>query len=259
MATISVSPSDPDCEIISSGFTDNPYLSEDYKKTLTDLLTQDENFYRIYTLGLWGLVQRRIYSNYKIIPELPTMEKTHWGYGLDYGLVAPSAIIKVYLYQDKIYAEERLYKSGLTNSDIIEIFSHEQKGDIWADPTAKMMTEEIRRAGYSAFDGHKGVKESIDLCQRQTIFIPQTSVNLIKEIQSYQWKADKDGNILPEPVKYNDHACDAMRYAIWGITSRFGFATARPRSTEPIKSLTFGKNAKNQKVLDRWMRRDNRG
>lgn len=256
MVTTYTSPFDPDIEIIHSTWEDNTFLDTAYVKVLQDLMVQDDNFYRVYTLGLWGLVQRRIFTNYQIIPELPTMDTARWGYGLDFGLVNPTAIIKVCLYKDKFYVEERLYKSGLTNSDIIAFFSHEERGDIWGDPTSKMMIAEINRAGYAAVEGHKGVKEGIDLCQRQTLFIPQSSVNLIKEIQSYQWKADKDGNVLPEPIKFNDHALDAMRYAIYGLTERYGFATQRPHSLEPIKSLSF-ENVRDR-VLGRWLKIEGR-
>lgn len=217
-----------DVELIHSTFEDNPFLSKDYIKTITDLIYQDENFYKIYALGEWGLMQRRIYTNFKVIPRLPEITEGQWAYGLDFGLVNPSAIVRVIRYDDKFYLDERLYKTNLTNKDIIEFLSHEEKGDIYADPSAKQMIEEIFRAGYNAYEAHKDVKDGIDLCQRQQLQIPEASVNLIKEIQSYQWKEDKDGNVMSEPVKFNDHLMDAMRYAIYGITERFGFATARP-------------------------------
>ena len=220
--------SEPDVEFIHSTFLDNPFLSKDYIKTITDLIHQDENFYKIYALGEWGLLQRRIYTNYKVIPSLPDMSEAKWCYGLDFGLVNPSALIKIYQLGNQFYLEERLYRSNLTNADIIEFLSHEEKGDIYADPSALQMIEEIFRAGYNAYEAHKGVLEGIDLCQRQTLSIPESSVNLIKEIQSYQWKEDKNGNVISEPIKFNDHLVDAMRYAIYGMTERYGFATASP-------------------------------
>ena len=224
---------EPDVEVIHSTFEDNPFLSSEYVQTIKDLIHQDANFYKIYALGEWGLLQRRIYTNYKVVPELPDMKEAKWCYGLDFGLVNPSAVIKVYWLGDKYYLEERLYKSGLTNKDIIEFFTHEDKGDIYADPSAKQMIEEIHRAGFNIYEAHKDVKDGIDLCQRQTLNIPESSVNLIKEIQSYQWKEDKNGNVLAEPVKFNDHLMDSMRYAIFGMTERFGFATARPSGNRP--------------------------
>ena len=230
-----------DVTVIKSTFLDNPFLSKDYVKVLTDLIYQDENYYRVYALGEWGHLEGLIYKNYKVIPELPKFEKAKWAYGLDFGLVNPSAMVKVYLYNDRFYIEERLYQTNLTVSDIIEKLSHEERGDIYGDPSAKMMVEEIRRAGYFAYEGVKGVKESIDLCQRTTLFIPQSSANLIREIQSYQWKKNPDDptHFLPEPVKFNDHAMDAMRYAIYGLTERYGFATQRPHETKPIQTLHY--------------------
>lgn len=241
MVSVYRSPIDEDVEVIQSNFEDNEFLDESYKKILRDLIYQDPNSFRIYTLGLWGLVQRRIFTNYRIIPQLPDLSVSggHWAYGLDFGLVNPSAIVKVHALGDKFYLEEKLYKSNQTNSDLIEFFSHEPRGDIYGDPTSKMLIEEIRRAGYSAFEGHKGVKETIDLLQRFELLIPQSSVNLIKEINSYQWKQTKDGNILPEPIKYADHALDAVRYAAWGLTERWGMATQRAGDVPVIKTLRF--------------------
>ena len=41
------------------------------------------------------------------------------------------------------------------------------------------------------------------------------SDNLVRELQGYKWRKDKADNVLEEPVKANDHLCDAMRYAIF--------------------------------------------
>ncbi len=217
-----------DVEVIHSTFNDNPFLDKAYIKTITDLIHQDENFYKIYALGEWGLLQRRIYTNYKVIPTLPDMSEAKWCYGLDFGLVNPSALAKVYQLGNQFYVEERLHRTGMTNKDIIEFLSHEERGDIYADSSAKQMIAEICQAGYNAYEAHKDVKDGIDLCQRQMLSIPESSVSLIKEIQSYQWKEDKNGNVISEPIKFNDHLVDAMRYGIYGMTERYGFATAAP-------------------------------
>ncbi len=217
-----------DVKVIHSTYLDNPFLDADYIRMLKNSINEDANFYRVYVLGEWGRLENLIYRNYKIIPELPEMDGAKWCYGLDFGLVNPSVIVKVYRYDDRFYLEERLYKTGLTNADIIEYFTHEDRGDIYADPSAKQMIEEIYRANLNCYPAHKDVKAGIDLCQRQSLTVPESSDNLIKEFRSYRWKKDKDGNILSEPVKFNDHLMDAMRYAVFGMTERYGFATAMP-------------------------------
>jgi len=225
--------------VIHSTYKDNPFLSPDYVKMLEDSINEDENFYRVYVLGEWGKLENLIYRNYKVIPELPDMAGAKWAYGLDFGLVNPSALLKVYLYNDRFYLEEKFYQSGWTNVDIIEALSHEEKGDIFADPTEKQMIEEIFRAGFSCFEGHKDVKSGIDLCQRQTVLIPEDSDHLIKEIRSYCWRKDKEGNILPDPIRFNDHLMGPFRWAVFGITERYGFATLRPGGDKPQTSRSM--------------------
>ncbi len=215
-------------EVIHSTYKDNVFLAQDYVQYLENSINEDDNFYRVYVLGEWGKLENLIYRNYKIIPELPDMDGAKWCYGLDFGLVNPSALLKTYLLNGRFYLEEKFYQSGWTNVDIIEALSHEEKGDIYADPTEKQMIEEIYRAGFNCFAGHKDVKDGIDLCQRQTLTIPEDSIHLIKEVRGYCYRKDKDGNVLSEPIKYNDHLMGPMRWGIFGITERYGFATAQP-------------------------------
>jgi phage terminase large subunit len=48
------------------------------------------------------------------------------------------------------------------------------------------------------------------------LYIHASSTNLINELKTYKWKTDKDGKVIDkEPVKLNDHATDAMRYAVF--------------------------------------------
>lgn len=46
---------------------------------------------------------------------------------------------------------------------------------------------------------------------------------LIEEITYYHWKEDSDGQQGDAPEKLNDHACDALRYAIYSSTRRRRF------------------------------------
>ena len=42
----------------------------------------------------------------------------------------------------------------------------------------------------------------------------RNSHNIKKELGLYAWKTDRSGKTLDEPVKLNDDAMDAMRYAL---------------------------------------------
>jgi phage terminase large subunit len=87
--------------------------------------------------------------------------------------------------------------------------------EIFCDNAEPKTIEELRRAGYNAKPADKDVREGIRKVKGQPLYITEKSVNLIKEIRSYKWKTDKDGKVLDEPIKFNDHAIDALRYAIF--------------------------------------------
>lgn len=230
-----------DVQVIHSTYKDNQFLSAAYVKSLTDLINYDQNAYRVYTLGEWGKVEGRIFTNYKRIMELPDMSEAKWAYGVDFGAVNESAIVKVYLKDGQAYAEEKFYRSGATYSDLIEAFSHMERGDIYCDPSNKQAVLEFRQAGLNAYEAHREVRDRIDLCQRNPVFIPESSINFLKEIAGFVWKRDPNNSerFLPEPVKYNDHAVDAWMYGQYGITERYGFATAKPAQAQPVEALHF--------------------
>lgn len=227
-----------DVEVIHSTYVDNPFLNSDYIESLKQLINEDLNYYRVYALGEWGRLEHLIYTNWKQIETMPA-EWQAMAYGLDFGYVNPTALVKVCICEREVYIEELIYRTHLTNADLIELLSHQQRADIYADPSEPQRIEEIQRAGYIIYPANKDVQLGIDLCRRQTLNITKSSVNLLKEIQGYQRKINKDGVALEEPVKFNDHACDAMRYAVYGLVDRFGFATAAPKRLKPQVKHAF--------------------
>ena len=46
------------------------------------------------------------------------------------------------------------------------------------------------------------------------IFVTKRSDNLKKELQSYTWAKDREGNTINKPIDNFNHCIDACRYAI---------------------------------------------
>jgi len=65
----------------------------------------------------------------------------------------------------------------------------------------------------TACDGKTGlINMAIDKQQRQTFYITERSVNIIKEIRSYKWDEVSSGAPTGKPVKIGDDAMNAMQY-----------------------------------------------
>lgn len=211
---------DPNVHEILSNYKDNPFLQQSYIDMLESIKDQDINYYNIYALGIWGSLEHIIYNNWKEVDKYPdVLGEQIWG--LDFGFSHPTSLIRIGITKEGIYLKEELYASGLTNADLIE----KLKGimptggaRIYADSAMPGNILEIRRAGFNIYPADKAphsVKEGLDYCKRQKLFITKDSPNLIKELRGYSYRVDRTTNqVMEEPIKINDDCCDAFRYGI---------------------------------------------
>jgi phage terminase large subunit len=174
-----------------------------------------ENWWKVYGLGQLGSLEGVIFNNWQIIDNIPT-EATLLGFGLDFGFSNdPSSLIAVFQWNDKIICDERIYATGLLNTDIIRLMNQDKRLPIWADSAEPKSIEEIRRSGFNIKSVEKGkdsIVYGISVLQDKDILVTKSSVNLIKELRSYSWDTDKAGKKLNKPIDDFNHAIDALRY-----------------------------------------------
>lgn len=171
------------------------------------------NWWKVYGLGLLGSLEGVIFSNWSQIDNIPEEAKLV-GSGLDFGYTNdPTALIDVYEWDGKRILDERLYRTGMVNSEIAP-FCHKQE-ITYADSSEPKSIEEIRRLGAMIKGVRKGadsVDFGIQVMQGQYYLITSRSVNTIKEFRSYCWDKDKNGNKINKPIDAFNHAIDAVRY-----------------------------------------------
>ena len=175
----------------------------------------DDFMWKVYGLGQRGAAKELIYTQWKLYDDEP--EGGDVFYGLDFGYTNPAAMVKVRHYDGSNYVEEVLYKSGLTNQDLIQHIKGLNTGNecIYADCAEPKSIEELYKAGLNVLPSDKDVWAGIVCVKSYPLFVKRGSENLVAELQGYKWKKDKNDNILEEPVKMKDHLCDAIRYAIF--------------------------------------------
>jgi phage terminase large subunit len=171
----------------------------------------DDFMWKVYGLGERGAAKELIYTQWGYYEDVKGGDVF---YGLDFGYTNPTALVKVTHKDGNNYAEEILYQSSLTVPELINLLKQNIKGKfpIYADCAEPKTIEEIYRAGYNALPADKDVTEGIRKVKSLPLYVTRRSVNTIKELKSYKWKKDKNDRVLDEPVKFNDHACDAGRY-----------------------------------------------
>lgn len=201
----------PDCKFIQSTYRDNPFLPAGQIKEIENLKNVDENLWRVYGEGERGHSEGIIYTHWN------TFTGVSGGgvfYGLDFGFSNPSALVRVTEKDTEIYAEEILYQSHLTTSDLIGLIKElvPRSNVIYCDSAEPDRITELQRAGIMARPADKNVKDGILFLKSRKMHIHAQSVNLLKEIKSYKFIGKENKDLVP--MKANDHALDAMRYAV---------------------------------------------
>lgn len=218
-------PANPKIKVHHSTYKDNPFLDPEYIAELEALIDQDANYYRIYCLGLPGVLENLIYKNYKI-EEMPTaaglMIRDGDAMGLDFGFNNHTALVITRYYEGRFYLKELLYVQGYTNDDLIkwmQVNLPNKNIPIFADSAEPGRIEDIARAGFNIWPARKEVVPGIDFLKSQEIILDPESPNLITEFRNYKWRETKDGRVLDEPVKFRDHGVDASRYCLFTMNA----------------------------------------
>lgn len=235
---------EPYVERIHSTYEDNPFAADADIDMIEGLKDQDESYWRIYARGefarLKGLIHQLVEVNQ--LPEAPEVI-----YGLDFGFVNPTTLIEVGINMElmELYLHELIYETHLTNAQLIDRMKevippeHRQR-EIYADSAEPARIEEIYYADFNIHAANKEKKSvinGIDLVNRFKLYSNPFAVNLKREMTRYKRKVDRAGVVQEEPIKFDDHVPNAVRYAA------YTHLRDRLLQTEPAWTVHSGEKA----------------
>ncbi len=209
-----------DTFILKTTYKDNKYLDDQYKKRLESLAQEDFQYYRIYTLGEWGTLGNVIFSNWEKT-DLSEYKFDNFFNGVDFGFADdPFAFIRVHYDKSRktLFVVDEIYQRELHNDQAAEIIRKKVGNEIvTCDSAEPKSIADLKRNGVNARGAKKGkdsILHGVKWLQGQKIVVDINCTNFIKELSSYKWREDKDGNTIPKPVDMNNHLIDALRYAM---------------------------------------------
>lgn len=199
-------------------YRDNPCVPDKIVREIEALKITNERLYRIYGLGMTGNIKGVIFPSFTLVDDFPKDCKKQ-AIGLDFGFTNdPTAVVKIGFLHGKLYMDEILYETGLTNPDIGQRLAQNgvgKKEEIYADAAEPKSIEELSRLGWNIFPGQKKeIKYGLDLMHRYELCITKKSLNVIKEFRNYSWKVDNNDKPMNVPIDVFNHAIDAIRYAV---------------------------------------------
>ncbi len=198
-------------------YRDNPFLERHVIENIESLRGKNENLWRIYGLGEQAVVEGLIFPGVELIKAFPEQCERQY-VGVDFGYANdPTAIIRVGIEGESLYLEELAYATHMLTADIIRELKRVADLPVISESADPRLVEEIRRAGIRIRPVRKyrgSIEAGIQTMQGMALRATQGSVNLIKELRSYTYDRDREGNFINSPIDAYNHALDAVRYVV---------------------------------------------
>lgn len=225
--------SDPRVDVQILTYKDNEGLEPSLVEDIEIKASRSKSWKRVYAEGKRGQLETMIYTNWRIIDEIPHEARLE-RYGLDFGYTNdPTAIVAVYLYNGGYILDEVTYQKGLSNKQIADILNNQPKALVMADSAEPKSIDELKLYGVNVLPVTKGqgsVNQGIQYVQDQQISITKRSVNGIKEYRNYMWMTDKNGIRVNTPIDLWNHFLDATRYAFDALRGTSDIHAYKPQA-----------------------------
>lgn len=143
--------------------------------------------------------------------------------GVDFGFTNPTAVLTILKDFDNSYwVMKEWYERGRTDAEIADVVAVENFNDVYPDPESPSAIEEMRKRGVNVKEVVKNkdsIKNGINrvraLLMQRKLHIHASCTNLINEFETYRYPSKpNEKNEHENPIKENDHALDALRYAL---------------------------------------------
>lgn len=144
--------------------------------------------------------------------------------GIDFGFTNPTAIITIEKDHDNGYwVTHEWYKRNKTDEQIADVVFALNFDEVYPDPESPSAIAELTKRGVycrEVLKNKDSIKNGINsvraLFLQGKLHIHQSCQNLINELETYAYPEQRQGHNEEEnPIKENDHALDALRYALY--------------------------------------------
>lgn len=203
---------------------DNPNIPKEEIDEARNQLTEDQ-FAQEYLADFRkqeGLVYKEFNRKNHIYQEAE-IDRAEFIAGVDFGYTNPTCVLDIIRdRQDRYWVVGEWYKTGKTHEQVAEYIANQDYNKVFPDPAspeAIKILEDKKVNVYEVVKGQDsiatGIQKVRELFKQRRLFIHESCKNLIWELETYAYPEKKAmHNESETPIKENDHALDALRYAL---------------------------------------------
>jgi PBSX family phage terminase large subunit len=235
-----------DHRLIRTKTEDNPYLDRGFVESLRQSYAGD--FARQELDAEFVAFEGLVYPEYdarvhRYVTPVERGRLVRIAAGVDWGYTNPGVIVvggldgdgRLYVLHEE-YARQRLIDDWVrVAQQLTDVYRIDT---FYCDPAEPTNISRFLDAGLPAVKADNAVTDGIQAVKARLVTradgLPRLLVhagcaNLLAEFEQYQWMTSRDGVMRDQPLKANDHAMDALRYLVAGVS-------------EPQSVVTLGSN-----------------
>lgn len=224
-----------DYELFRSSSLENKYLSNSFLESLKE--SYSGTFYRQEVEGEFTSFEGLVYpsfthANIISVQALKNIGMKYYVGGIDFGFTNPYVSVIIGIdNNDRAYVLKEIYQRRILTSDMIKLIKdwreelHLHKLPMFsADPSEPALISEMQQGGLNVAKADNEVLKGIQTVSgfltikadgRPSLFVSEECQNTINEFNMYRFPDEKEGKVNKDtPLKINDHAMDAIRYAL---------------------------------------------
>lgn len=205
-----------DAEMIILTYKDNEALDEQIVRSI-EARKNNKAWWTVYGLGQIGEVEDRIYTNWKIIDEVPHEARLEC-YGLDFGYRPDAtALVAIYSLNGGFIIDEVNVQLEWKLRDIANYIENLEPALVIADTNEPRSVQELKEYGLNVLETEKGPdskKHGIRMMQDQKISVTAQSLETLKGYRAWLWKRDRHGVLVAGETEHEPDPLAASRYGI---------------------------------------------
>ena len=208
---------DDNISILRTTYKDN--IKNLGKEEIDDLENEvDQYYYQVYTLGNFGIIGDRVFTNYSSSDLSKLKNKLHPRMcGKDFGWESAGAFISCYYseMEKTIYVLDEIYGKKIKLQDWAEKIKEINRYIVNCDHAEPRSVAMLHEYGVNVKECKKTpdhMKNAIHWINSQKMVIDTRCINLINELNLFAWRRQKTGEKRLE--RKNDHAIQALIYAL---------------------------------------------
>ncbi|PVY82554.1 PBSX family phage terminase large subunit [Convivina intestini] len=228
-------------------YHNNHHLNQGFIDDMEEMKIRNPNRARVAVYGDWGIAEGLVFDGLFDLEDFEPSEIVgRQIMGLDFGFTHdPTAFVKATVKDNDIYVYGGFYHTGMLNEPMAHKLAQNgaMLGRVYADSAEPRTIAELQTRGLRNIipvgKGKDSNQQRIEFMKNYRYHIHPSATYLFEEMSTFTYQKDKFGKFLNKPEDGNDHAIQALGYALEPIifTNKDGSYMNYQQRVQAVKDI----------------------